>query len=55
LTINTADTPATQVPVTDLANETGTITLLHGPAYPSNVLLPVIAQQKPAKVQQRRR
>src|SRR5204863_9243176 len=42
LTIGTANTPSTSVPLTDLANETGTITLLHGPAYPSNVLLPVI-------------
>src|SRR3954469_7630852 len=47
LTINTADTPATQVPLTDLVNETGTMTLLHGPAYPSNVLLPVIGPPKP--------
>jgi hypothetical protein len=45
LTIGTADTPATETPLPDLLNETGTITLLHGPAYPSNVLLPVI---KPA-------
>lgn len=47
LTIGTADTPATQTPLPDLVNETGTITLLHGPAYPSNVLLPVIGQPKP--------
>ena len=35
------------MPVTDLVNETGTMTLLHGPAYPSNVLLPVIGPPKP--------
>src|SRR3954454_13555599 len=44
LTIGTADTPATQTPLPDLVNEVGTITLLHGPAYPSNVLLPVIGK-----------
>jgi putative CocE/NonD family hydrolase len=48
LTINTANTPSTSVPSTDLVNETGTMTLLHGPAYPSNVLLPVIGPEKPA-------
>src|SRR3954467_13509558 len=42
LTIGTADTPATGTPVPDLINELGSITLLHGPAYPSNVLLPVV-------------
>jgi putative CocE/NonD family hydrolase len=47
LTINTANTPSTSVPLTDLVNETGTMTLLHGPAYPSNVLLPVIGPEKP--------
>jgi hypothetical protein len=31
-----------------LANETGTITLLHGPDYQSNVLLPVIGPERPA-------
>ncbi|HEX4735116.1 MAG TPA: CocE/NonD family hydrolase [Thermoleophilaceae bacterium] len=46
LTIGTADTPATETPLPDLVNETGTITLLHGPAYPSNVLLPVIGPEK---------
>jgi uncharacterized protein len=46
LTIGTADTPATETPLTDLVNETGTITLLHGPQYPSNVLLPVIGPEK---------
>ena len=49
LTIGTADTPATSTPVTDLVNETGTITLLHGPGYPSNVLLPVIGPEKTKK------
>jgi uncharacterized protein len=44
LTIGTADTPATSTPLPDLVNETGTITLLHGPSYPSNVLLPVIGK-----------
>ncbi|MFL5842705.1 MAG: CocE/NonD family hydrolase [Thermoleophilaceae bacterium] len=48
LTIGTADTPATSTPLPALANETGTITLLHGPEYPSNVLLPVIGPPKPA-------
>jgi putative CocE/NonD family hydrolase len=47
LTIGTANTPSTSTPVTDLVNETGTITLLHGPEYPSNVLLPVIGPDKP--------
>jgi putative CocE/NonD family hydrolase len=42
LTIGTADSPATSTPLPDLVNELGTITLLHGPAYPSHVLLPVI-------------
>ena len=43
LTIGTADTPATMTPVPDLANELGgTVRVLSGPAYPSNVLLPVI-------------
>jgi putative CocE/NonD family hydrolase len=46
LTIGTADTPATSTPVTDLVNETGSITLLHGRGYPSNVLLPVIGKQR---------
>jgi putative CocE/NonD family hydrolase len=48
LTIGTANTPATETPLPDLVNESGTITLLHGPAYPSNVLLPVIGPPKPA-------
>ena len=48
LTIGTADTPATSTPVPDIPNELGTITLLHGPAYPSNVLLPVVGPEKPA-------
>src|SRR3954467_13932481 len=48
LTIGTANTPGTSVPLTDLVNETGTITILHGPAYPSNVLLPVIGPERPA-------
>jgi putative CocE/NonD family hydrolase len=48
LTIGTADTPATSTPLPALANETGTITLLHGPDYPSNVLLPVIGPPEPA-------
>ena len=43
LTIGTEDAPATSTPVPDLVNETGTITLLHGPSYPSDVLLPVTA------------
>ena len=47
LTINTANTPSTEVPLPDLVNETGTITLLHGPSYPTNVLLPVIGPPKP--------
>jgi putative CocE/NonD family hydrolase len=47
LTIGTADTPATSPPLPALANETGTITVLHGPDYPSNVLLPVIGPSKP--------
>ncbi len=43
LTIGTADTPATMTPVPDLAGEVGgTVRVLSGPAYPSNVLLPVI-------------
>ena len=45
LTIGTADTPATSTPLPDLVNELGTITVLHGPAYPSNVLLPVIGSR----------
>jgi putative CocE/NonD family hydrolase len=48
LTIGSADTPATSPPLPDLVNEFGTITLLHGPAYPSHVLLPVIGPPKPA-------
>ena len=61
LTIGTADTPATSTPLPDLVNEMGTITLLHGPAYPSNVLLPVIGREKPkaagksAKARKRKR
>jgi hypothetical protein len=47
LTIGTANTPGTSMPLPDLVNTTGTITLLHGPAYPSNVLLPVIGPPKP--------
>jgi putative CocE/NonD family hydrolase len=47
LTIGTADTPATSTPLPDLVNETGTMTLLHGPGYPSNVLLPVTGPPKP--------
>ncbi|MEA2494294.1 MAG: uncharacterized protein QOJ29_2205 [Thermoleophilaceae bacterium] len=47
LTIGTANTPSTSTPLPDLVNETGTITLLHGPAYPSYVLLPVIGPSKP--------
>lgn len=47
LTINTANTPSTSTPAPALANQTGTISLLHGPAYPSNVLLPVIGPEKP--------
>ena len=42
LTIGTADTPATSTPLPDLVNELGTITVLHGPAYPSHVLLPLV-------------
>ncbi len=43
LTIATADTPATSTPVPDLANEGGgAIELLHGRAYPSHVLVPLI-------------
>lgn len=42
LTIGTADTPATATPLPDMLNELGTITILHAPHYPSNVLLPVI-------------
>jgi uncharacterized protein len=53
LTIGTADTPATQTPLTDLVNELGTITVLHGPAYASNVLLPVIGPPQPASVPRR--
>jgi len=48
LTIGTSNTPSTSTPLPDLVNETGTITLLHGPAYPSNVQLPVIAPERPA-------
>jgi putative CocE/NonD family hydrolase len=44
LTIGTANTPSTSTPLPDMVNELGTITILHGPAYPSNVLLPVIGQ-----------
>jgi putative CocE/NonD family hydrolase len=54
LTIGTADTPATSTPVTDLVNETGSITVLHGSGYPSNVLLPVIGAEK-AKARAKRR
>jgi putative CocE/NonD family hydrolase len=50
LTIGTANTPSTSTPVPDLVNETGTITLLHGPAYPSHVLLPVIGPAKASGV-----
>jgi len=46
LTIGTADTPATSTKVTDLVNETGTITLLHGPGYPSSVQLPVVGPEQ---------
>jgi hypothetical protein len=53
LTIGTANTPATSTPLPDLVNETGTITLLHGPAYPSNVLLPVIGPEKAKKREHR--
>jgi putative CocE/NonD family hydrolase len=43
LTISTADSPATTTPVSDQLNELGgTIDVLHGPAYPSEVTLPVI-------------
>jgi predicted acyl esterase len=43
LTIGTANTPSTMTPVPDLANELGgTVRVLSGPAYPSNVLLPLI-------------
>src|SRR3954453_24216366 len=48
LTIGTADTPATGTPLPDLVNELGTITLLHGPAYPSHVLLPTVGPVSPA-------
>jgi uncharacterized protein len=41
LTLATANTPSTATPVPDLANEVGQLRLLHGPAYPSNVVLPV--------------
>jgi putative CocE/NonD family hydrolase len=42
LTIGTADTPSTLTPLPDLGQELGgTITLLHDPQHPSNVLLPV--------------
>jgi putative CocE/NonD family hydrolase len=47
LTIGTADTPATSTKATDLVNQTGMITLLHGPAYPSSVQLPVIGPERP--------
>jgi uncharacterized protein len=47
LTIGTANTPSTSTPLPDLVNEIGTITVLHGPAYPSNVLLPVVGPPKP--------
>jgi putative CocE/NonD family hydrolase len=50
LTIGTADTPATETPLPELVNETGTITLLHGPSYPSNVLLPVVGPETPKAV-----
>jgi predicted acyl esterase len=55
LTIGTANTPSTSAPLPDLVNETGTITLLHGPAYPSNVLLPVIGPEKAKKRQAKSR
>ena len=43
LTIGTADTPATLPPLPTLVNELGgTITVLHGPVYPSKLTLPVI-------------
>jgi len=42
LTIGTADTPSTLTPLPDLGQELGgTITLLHDPQHPSNVLLPI--------------
>jgi predicted acyl esterase len=53
LTIGTANTPATSTPLPDLVHETGTITLLHGPSYPSNVLLPVIGPSKMPKLARR--
>jgi putative CocE/NonD family hydrolase len=41
LTINTANTPSTETPVPDLANELGgQIRILHGGRYDSHVLLP---------------
>src|SRR3954452_16723717 len=43
LTIGTADTPATGTPLPDMVNELGTISILHGPQYASNVLLPVVS------------
>jgi predicted acyl esterase len=49
LTIGTAETPATTTPLPNLANETGTTTLLHGPRYASNVLLPVIGAARSAR------
>lgn len=43
LTIGTADSPATSTPLPDLLNEVGgQISVLHGPAYPSKLTLPLI-------------
>jgi putative CocE/NonD family hydrolase len=47
LTIGTANTPDTETPLPDAVNELGTVTLLHGPGYPSNVLLPVTGPERP--------
>jgi hypothetical protein len=41
LTIGTANTPSTTTPVTSLLNSVGQMRMLHGPAYPSSVVLPV--------------
>lgn len=47
LTIGTANTPSTTVPLPDLVNQLGTVTVVHGPDYQSHVLLPVIGPEKP--------
>jgi hypothetical protein len=50
LTIGAADTPATLAPLPDLVNMLGgTMTVLHGPAYRSEVRLPLIEAAAPGE------